>query len=90
MEQTVEMFSKRFMIMGLGDAILFTFRLLRDKHSTIYKVRTMNPESDFNMQVSPLLMKFVYSDPSSMPKWITSDKGLQAKISEAINTAEVQ
>ena len=84
------MFSKRFTIQGLGDAILFTFRVLRGEYGTTYKVRTMNPESDFNMQVSKLITKFVYSDPATMPKWITSDKALQARISDAINTAEEQ
>jgi hypothetical protein len=90
MEQVVEMFSKRFVITGIGDTILFTFRVLRGEYGTSYKVRTLNPESDFNMQVSKLVSKFVYSDPLSMPKWITSDKGMQAKISEAIENAVTQ
>ncbi len=90
MEQAVEMFSKRFAIQGLGDRILFTFRVLRGEYGVTYKVRTLYPESDFNMQVSTLMSKFVYSDPSTMPAWITSDKSLQAKISDAIDTAELQ
>ncbi len=90
MPRAIETFSERFSIKGISETILFTFRILREQSGTQYKVRTDNPESDFNMQSSLglLAMKFVYSDPMHMPAWLTSDKDLQAKISSAINFEE--
>ncbi len=90
MARAIETFTQRFSIKGLSEAIRFTFRILREQSGTQYKVRTENPESDFNMQSSLglLAMKFVYSDPASMPACLTGDKDLQAKISSAINFEE--
>ncbi len=88
MARAKETFTERFSIKGLGETILFTFRVLREQSGTQYKIRTDNPESDFNMQSSggTLGLHFVYSHPAILPEWLKLDKELQAKMSNAIKT----
>ncbi len=86
MIRTVETFMKRFSIEGISDTIRFTFHLLRGRRDIRYKVRTDNPEADFDVQGSMGSdgLHFVYTDPAHMPQWLARDQSLQSKISNAI------
>ena len=80
-----EVFSKRIMIDGLIYPILFTFRMMHRGNRIEYKVRTSNPDSDFNMYNSQTgASQFIFSDEKELPEWIHHDKNAQMKISAAI------
>ena len=86
MVRAVDTFTLRFSVKGMSDTIRFTFHLLREQKGIRYKVRTDNPEADFDMHSKLGLhgLHFVFSDPAIMPEWLTADTDLEAKISNAI------
>ena len=79
-------FRKKIIIDGLHYPVFFTFRVLHTNHRTEYKVRTYNPDSDFNMHNTNMgeAKLFKFSDETEIPEWIHSDKNAQEKLSTAI------
>ena len=86
MVRAVDTFTRRFSIKGMSETTRFTFHLLRGQNGIRYKVRTDNPESDFDLHSmgGSHGLHFVYSHPATLPEWLRHDKELQTKMSNAI------
>ncbi len=84
-----DVFSKRILIEGLQDAVCFTFRILHKSDRIEYKVRTTNPDIDFNMQDRETggYAIFEFCDETEIPQWIHHDKSAREKLSIAITNA---
>ncbi len=84
MERLNDVFKERVAIDGVGKLVLFTFRMMNGEYGLQYKVRTDNPESNFNMRNTQEQIRFVFNDSDELPQWLIHDTKAQAKLSAAI------
>ncbi len=84
MERLNDVFKERIAINGMGKLVLFTFRMLNGEYGLEYKVRTDNPECDFNMRNTQEDIRFAFDDGDEIPGWLKQDEEAQAKLSTAI------
>jgi hypothetical protein len=85
-ERLNDVFKERIAIDGMGKLVLFTFRMLNGEYGTEYKVRTDNPECDFNMRNTMGEIRFAFDDNADLPEWLMQDTEAQTKLSSAIVT----
>jgi hypothetical protein len=86
MIQGNDVFMERIAIDGIGVPVCFTFRMMHGKYHMEYKIRTSNPDSDFNMSNfnTGETITFQFTNKSEVPAWLYNDKDAETKLSDVI------